>query len=104
MTQRIDHRKASPEGYRAIGAAHKYIAGCGLPPALIHLVYLRVSQINGCSYCVDLHYRDALGAGVDPRKINHVVTWFESPFFTERERADSFPRRSWPTSAWRSRS
>ena len=87
MDERINYRTAAPEGYRALGAAKKAIEASGLDHALIHLVYLRVSQINGCAYCVDLHWRDALAAGVDARKVNSVVTWEEAPFFTARERA-----------------
>lgn len=87
MKTRLDYRKLAPEGYRAFGAVHQYIAKCGLEEALVHLLYLRISQINGCAYCVDLHYRDALKCKVDPRKINAVSAWREMPFFSPRERA-----------------
>jgi len=87
MDHRINYRTASPEGYQAFGRVSQYVKTCGLDPALIDLVWLRISQINGCAYCVDLHYRDALKAGVDPRKINSTITWREAPFFTEREQA-----------------
>ncbi len=87
MKTRMDYRKVSPEGYRAFAAVHQYIAKCGLEEALVHLVYLRISQINGCAYCVDLHYRDALKCGTDPRTINAVSAWREMPFFSPRERA-----------------
>jgi AhpD family alkylhydroperoxidase len=87
MKMRMDYRKVSPEGYRAFGAVHQYIAKCGLEESLIHLVYLRISQINGCAYCVDLHFRDALKCGVEARKINAVSAWVEMPFFSPRERA-----------------
>ncbi len=87
MKTRMDYRKVAPEGYRAFGAVHQYIAQCGLEEELIHLVYLRISQINGCAYCVDLHYRDALKCGTDPRIINAVSAWREMPFFSPRQRA-----------------
>ena len=54
---------------------------------LLNLVYLRVSQINGCPYCVDLHWQDARKAGEDDRRLNAVVVWRDTPFFTDRERA-----------------
>src|SRR3546814_9468955 len=73
MEQRLDYVRVGPEGYRAFGRVHQYVAQCGLEPALIDLVYLRVSQINGCAFCVDLHHADALKAGVSPRRINSVV-------------------------------
>lgn len=84
---RIDYRTVAPEGYKAFARVHRYIAESGLEPALIHLVYLRVSQINGCGFCVDLHWRDALAEGVSPRKVNAVAAWDETPFFSPRERA-----------------
>lgn len=87
MSQRLDYAAAAPDGYKALGRVHQYILDCGLEPELVHLVYLRISQINGCAYCVDLHYRDAIVAGMDPRKINSVVSWREAPFFSDREAA-----------------
>jgi AhpD family alkylhydroperoxidase len=84
---RFELKKVAPEGQKAFGPLYQYIASCGLDRALVDLVYLRVSQINGCAYCVDLHWRDALKAGGDARKINSLVTWREAPFFSPRERA-----------------
>jgi len=76
-----------PELVRPCPVVHVLSDGEGLEHDLVHMVYLRVSQINGCAYCVDLHYGDAVSAGVDRRKLNSVVTWQESPFFSDRERA-----------------
>ncbi|MGE0735844.1 MAG: carboxymuconolactone decarboxylase family protein [Alphaproteobacteria bacterium] len=87
MQERLNYGAIAPDGYRAFGKVHQYLATCGLESMLIHLVYLRVSQINGCAFCVDKHYRDALAEGEDPRKLNSVVVWAESPFFSARERA-----------------
>lgn len=87
MDKRIEYWTAAPDGYKAFLGVRKAVAESGLEHPLIHLVYLRVSQLNGCAYCVDLHYRDALAAGVDARKINSLVTWEEGPFYTPRERA-----------------
>jgi AhpD family alkylhydroperoxidase len=87
MSSRFELKKIAPDGAKAFGPLYQYITGCGLDRALIDLVFLRVSQINGCAYCVDLHWRDLLKAGGDPRKINSVITWREAPFFTARERA-----------------
>jgi AhpD family alkylhydroperoxidase len=87
LSSRLDYATVSPEGYRAMLALHRYLPNSGLEPLLIHLVFLRVSQINGCAYCVDLHWHDALKAGDPPRRINSVVTWRETPFFSPRERA-----------------
>lgn len=54
---------------------------------LVDLVFLRVSQINGCAYCVDMHWRDLVGRGHDPRHLNLVSVWRESPFLDDRQRA-----------------
>ena len=54
MNQRIDYSKASPEGYKVFGGVFGYVQNSGLPKVLIDLVYLRVSQINGCAYCIDM--------------------------------------------------
>ncbi|MBV8536757.1 MAG: carboxymuconolactone decarboxylase family protein [Alphaproteobacteria bacterium] len=87
MQQRLQYATVSPDGYKAWGAIRSYIGKCGLEESLVNLVYLRVSQINGCAYCVDLHTRDAEKAGESTRRLHNVVTWQETPFFTERERA-----------------
>ena len=85
MTLRLDYARASPGGYRALVAMHRAVAESGLDPALVRMVYLRVSQINGCAYCVDLHWRDAVAAGVPPRKLNALAPWADSGFFTPPE-------------------
>jgi AhpD family alkylhydroperoxidase len=87
MTQRFHLATVAPDGYKAFGPLYQYIEGCGLGRKLVDLVFLRVSQINGCAYCVDLHWRDLLKRGEDPRKLNSLVTWHEAPFFSARERA-----------------
>lgn len=87
MSQRFNVSQAAPEGYKAFGPLYQYIESSGLDPRLVNLVFLRVSQINGCAYCVDLHWSDLIKAGEDHRKLNSLVTWKEAPFFTARERA-----------------
>jgi len=58
-----------------------------IAPGLLELVRTRVSQLNGCAYCVDMHGRDALAAGEAPRRVYALPVWQETPFFTARERA-----------------
>ena len=58
-----------------------------IAPGLLELVRARVSQLNGCAYCVDMHSRDALAAGETERRIYALPVWRETPFFTARERA-----------------
>ncbi len=58
-----------------------------LGPRLVELVNLRVSQVNGCGVCVDMHWRDLIKQGADPRHLNAIAGWREAPFFDARERA-----------------
>lgn len=79
----------SPEGAKAVGALHHYVVNdTDLPSALIHLVFLRVSQMNGCAHCIDIHTRDLLKEGVSIDKAVLVPVWHEAQYlFTEQERA-----------------
>ena len=58
MGKRIDYAKASPEGYKAFGGVYITLQKGSLAKELVNLVYLRVSQLNGCAYCIDMHTRD----------------------------------------------
>jgi AhpD family alkylhydroperoxidase len=88
MTHRIDYAKVSPEGYKAFGGVYLYLQKSGLSHELIDLVYLRVSQINGCAYCIDMHSRDLLKLGVVVDKLVLVPVWRDAgEVFSARERA-----------------
>jgi len=78
----------SPEGAKAFSALHHYVVnGTNLPSTLIHLVFLRVSQINGCAHCIDIHTRDLIKAGVSVDKAVLVPVWHEAAhLFTDQER------------------
>lgn len=85
---RIDYEKVAPEGYKALGGVYGYIKQSGLPGVLVELVFLRISQINGCAYCLDLHTRDLIKNGVAPEKLALVQVWHEAgQVFDNRERA-----------------
>jgi AhpD family alkylhydroperoxidase len=87
MTHRIDYAKASPEGFKAFGAVYGTLQKGALPKQLIDLVYLRVSQINGCAFCIDMHSRDLLKSGLTVDKLVLVSVWRETgEVFTARER------------------
>jgi AhpD family alkylhydroperoxidase len=87
MSNRIDYAKASPAGFKAFGGVYVYLQNCGLPQDLIYLVYLRVSQINGCAYCIDMHSRDLLKLGVAVDKLVLVPVWRDvGEVFSARER------------------
>jgi AhpD family alkylhydroperoxidase len=87
MSQRIDYAKASPDGYKAFGGVYVTLQKAGLPKELIDLVYLRVSQINGCAFCIDMHTRDLLKTGITVEKLVLVPVWRDSGnVFSSRER------------------
>jgi AhpD family alkylhydroperoxidase len=65
----------------------KYLHSCGLPEKLLHLIKLRVSQINGCAYCIDMHSKDLRAAGDTEQRLYLLDAWREAPFYTDRERA-----------------
>ena len=89
METRIDLFRNEITGafIRHLNAATKVIASSSLPRATQHLVELRASQINGCSFCTDMHTKDALHAGEDPVRLSMVAAWREATVFTEAERA-----------------
>lgn len=88
MTQRMDYNAATPAGAKALGGVYRHIVECGLPKTLVDLVYLRVSQINGCAYCIDMHSRDLLKDGVSVEKLVLVPAWREGgALFDRAERA-----------------
>ena len=88
MTERLDYMKIAPAGVKALGGVYGYILQSGLPGQLVNLVYLRISQINGCAYCIDMHTRDLLKGGLAIEKMVLVPAWREAGgLFDTRERA-----------------
>lgn len=86
MNQRIAINKVVPAGFQAVLGLEKYVKSA-VEPTVLALLKVRASITNGCSYCVDLHTREALEAGEDTRRLFGVAAWHESPLFDERERA-----------------
>ncbi|WP_445215604.1 carboxymuconolactone decarboxylase family protein [Bradyrhizobium sp. Pa8] len=88
MTKRLDYDRIAPAGVKALGGVYGYIMQSDLPAGLINLVYLRVSQINNCAYCLDMHMRDLLKSGVKIEKLALLQAWAEAGnLFDARERA-----------------
>ncbi|STX43632.1 putative Carboxymuconolactone decarboxylase [Legionella donaldsonii] len=87
MGTRLDYYKVSPDAVKALYNLESHVSKSGLEKTLLELVKLRVSQINGCAYCVDMHTTEAHKLGETERRLHAVAVWHESPFFTERERA-----------------
>jgi len=73
--------QASPEGAKALGGLHHFVtSGTSLPSQLIHLVFLRVSQLNGCAHCIDIHSRDLIAGGMSIEKLALVPVWHEADY------------------------
>jgi AhpD family alkylhydroperoxidase len=68
-------------------ALDQYLQQCELEAALLHLVRLRASQINGCAYCIDMHWKDLRVLGETEQRLYSLDAWRESPYYSERERA-----------------
>lgn len=87
MQARMDFRKASPQGAKAMGALHAFVHDCGLEANLLELVKLRASQINGCAHCIDMHTKELRANGESEQRLYLLDAWRESPFYSARERA-----------------
>ena len=84
---RFDVMKVAPGVYQAMAGLEKYLHESGLEESLLHIIKLRASQMNGCAYCIDMHWKDAKAVGEPDQKLYELNAWEESPFYTERERA-----------------
>ncbi len=87
MEERIHYTKVSPGAYHALLEIEKYLGECGLEETLLNLIKLRVSQINGCAYCLDMHWKDLRALGEEEQRLYSLDAWEESPHYTDRERA-----------------
>jgi len=87
MQPRLDYRQLAPKALGAMYAVERYARNSGLEPRLLELVQLRASQLNGCTYCIDMHTKDAIAQDETEQRLYPVAVWKEAPFFTARERA-----------------
>jgi len=87
MAERLKYGKAFPEGIHALLSLGHTINTSGLDERLLHLVYTRASQLNGCAYCIDMHTKDARARGETEQRLYGLSAWRETPFYTPRERA-----------------
>jgi len=84
---RIDYFKVIPAAYEAVFGLEKYLHNCSIEQPLLHLIKLRASQLNGCAYCIDMHWKDLRAIGENEQRLYGLDAWEESPYYTERERA-----------------
>ena len=82
---RLAWMRIAPKPYQAMIAAGATLAESALGPVLIELVKTRVSQINGCAFCLDMHVRDLRKLGEPWQRINSLVTWRDARLYSERE-------------------
>jgi AhpD family alkylhydroperoxidase len=87
MSRRINLLKTADEGYKAMFAIEGFVNAGKVPQTTLELIKMRVSQINGCGYCIDMHSRDAKQAGETDQRLFAVGAWRDTPFYTEAERA-----------------
>jgi AhpD family alkylhydroperoxidase len=84
---RLPFFNLAPANLKAMINLSTSVKQSSLGEHLVEVIQLRVSQINGCGVCIDMHWRDLMRQGMEPRHINAVAGWREAPFFSERERA-----------------
>jgi len=87
MEPRIDFMKVGQGAINALLGVEKYVHGSGLEPTLLDLIKLRASQINGCAYCIDMHWKDLRAGGETEQRLYGLDAWEESPYYSDRERA-----------------
>ena len=87
MERRLDVNAISPAAYRAMFGLEKFIRESSIEPKLLHMLKLRASQINGCAYCLDMHWKDARAAGETEQRLYGLDAWREAPYYSDRERS-----------------
>ena len=87
MEQRLNYGEIAPGAVKALYGLSMYADKSGLEQSLLNLIYFRVSQINGCAYCLDMHSKDLRAAGETEQRLYVLEAWRESPFYSDRERA-----------------
>jgi AhpD family alkylhydroperoxidase len=87
MQPRIDYTKLSPGGYKAMLGLELYLNHSSLEKKLLHMIKLRVSQINGCAFCLDMHWKDLQAEGESEQRMYSLDAWRETDYYSGRERA-----------------
>jgi len=87
MTQRIKFTETGKEAMSSLYPLNKYLAKSSVEKHLLDLIYFRVSQINGCAFCLDMHAKDLRAMGESAQRLYLLSAWREAPFYSNRERA-----------------
>lgn len=84
---RLDYWNVAPKGVKGMLELEKYLHSSPVDPAILELVKMRASQINGCAYCLDMHSKDARARGESEQRLYVLPAWRETEFYSEAERA-----------------
>jgi len=84
---RVDYRRVFPQAIGAMAGLEQAVAESSLEPALLELVRMRTSQLNGCAFCLDMHSKGARARGEDEQRLYLLNAWREAPCYSARERA-----------------
>jgi AhpD family alkylhydroperoxidase len=87
MEARINLMENGQRAIKALYGLNGYLAKCSVEKKLLDLIDFRVSQINGCAYCLDMHSKDLRAEGETEQRLYMIAAWREAPMFTDRERA-----------------
>lgn len=88
MTQRLAYNSVAPAALKPLYEATRYLrSSTTLEPTLLHLVFLRASQMNGCAFCIAMHWREAKEEGIGDDHLHGLNAWREAPWYSDRERA-----------------
>jgi AhpD family alkylhydroperoxidase len=87
MQSRIAFLKVAPGAYRAMLGLEEYLYQCGLEESLLDLIKVRASQVNGCDYCIDMHWKDLRALRESEQRLYGLDAWEDSPHYSDRERA-----------------
>ncbi|WP_207420534.1 carboxymuconolactone decarboxylase family protein [Desertivirga brevis] len=85
--ERISFSKLPAGVYESMTHVQNVIDNYGLDFKLLELMRMRVSQINGCAYCLDMHYKEAIHAGEEPLRLMSISAWRETPYYSPTEQA-----------------
>jgi AhpD family alkylhydroperoxidase len=87
MKSRMEYWKIAPGAFKSMSSLEAYLRESGIDHSLLHMVKLRASQVNGCAYCIDMHWKDARATGESEQRLYGLDAWRETDYYSDRERA-----------------
>lgn len=87
MSKRVNTNKLMPDFYAAMGKLSESVTNAPLDPKLRELIKVRVSQINGCAFCINMHSKDSRSLGETEQRLYGLNAWWDAPFYTPKEKA-----------------